>query len=841
MKRITFLLLFASLGLNAQVTMDYYLPTDVTYDSDIPTPEEILGYVPGEWHVSHDQLLVYARAVANASDRMVIENYAKSYEGRQLLHIIATSSANHSNLDQIVESRKSVKEGRTADTKLVVQLGYSVHGNEASGSNASLLTMYYLAAAQGSKIDKMLDQTVIVVDPSYNPDGLNRFASWVNTHKSKVINPDPNDREYDEAWPRGRTNHYWFDLNRDWLPVQHPESRGRISQFHRWMPNILTDHHEMGTSNTFFFQPGEPSRKFPNTDNKNPQLTHEIAKFHAKALDSIGSLYYSKEGFDDFYIGKGSTYPDVNGCIGILFEQASSRGHAQESPYGVLTFPFGVRNHFVTSLSTLEASQNLIDQLKNYQVQQYKDAANWNSPGAYVFGDARDPLKSLELVRILRNHDIKVNKLSKRLTASGSNFEANKAFVVSMKQPQARLIKSIFETRTSFTDSLFYDVSTWTFPLAMDIPAGELSGRSLDASAIGDEVSDLTSKGQLIGGESNYAYIFETYGYFSHRSIQRLHDAGIIVRVLEKSHTSGSRSFPRGSIIIPVGVQREKGEKILSIIEEITSMDGVDVHSIQTGYAVAGIDLGSPSMTKLDDPKIAILLDGGVSSYEAGEAWHVLDQRIGVKVTKLPLDRLSSADLSRYNRIIMPNGGYGSIGKSGADKLKDWVKGGGVLIAWKSAGSWLATNEIAKLEFEKSDRDTTGFKTYGDYSRNNGAKVTGGTIFEAKVDLTHPLAYGMSRDRIALFRNHNRILKKAKNPYANPLVYTTSPLMSGYVHKDNLKRISNAPAAQVVSNGSGMVIYLADNPNFRAFWYGTNKLFFNAIYFGDVISSGTAR
>lgn len=841
MKRIVFLIVFISCAAHAQVSMDYYLPSDVTYHPDIPTPEEVLGYVPGEWHVSHDQLVFYARTVAAASDRMVIENYAKSYEGRQLLHVITTSPSNHENLDQIIESRKAVKEGEASNTKLVVQLGYSVHGNEASGSNAALLAIYYLAAAQGEKIDKMLDQTVIVLDPCYNPDGLSRFASWVNTHKSKVINPDPNDREYGEAWPRGRTNHYWFDLNRDWLPVQHPESQGRIRQFHKWMPNILTDHHEMGTSNTFFFQPGEPSRKFPNTDNKNPQLTHEIAKFHAKALDSIGSLYYSKEGFDDFYIGKGSTYPDINGSIGILFEQASSRGHAQENPYGILEFKYGIRNQFVTSLSTLEASQSMIEQLKSYQAQQYKDASKWDAPKAYVFGDARDPLKSLELVRILQNHDITVNTLAKRVNANGYSFAAEQAYVVSMDQPQARLIKSIFETRTSFTDSLFYDVSTWTLPLAMDIPSGELKGKSLDASLIGDEASSSVVPGKLIGEDSDYAFIFETYGYFSHRSIQRLHDAGIIMRVLEKPHTSANRSFPRGSVLIPVGIQREKKATILGVIKLINELDGIDVHAISTGYATAGIDLGSPSMTKLDAPSIAVLVDGGVSSYEAGEVWHVLDQRLGTKLTKLPVSAVSSVDLSRYNRIVMPNGNYNSIGKSGIEDLKNWVKSGGVIIAWKSAGQWLSSNEVSKFDFVESTNDNDGYKPYADYSKNNGARVTGGSIFEAKVDLTHPIAYGLSRDRLPLFRNHNRILRKAKNPYSNPLLYTSRPLLSGYVHPDNLEKIQNAPAVQLKAEGRGMVVYLSDNPNFRAFWYGTNKLFFNAIYFGDVISSGTAR
>ena len=839
MRKTTFLLLLLALISNAQLSMDYYLPTDVFYDPEIPTPTDVLGYTPGTWHVSHDQLLAYSRLIAKASDRIIIENYAKSHENRQLIQLIITSPENHGNLDRIVESRKSIKKGQNEETKLVVQLGYSVHGNEASGSNAALLSIYYLAAARGEKIDKMLAQTVIILDPCYNPDGLNRFASWVNVHKSKVINPDPNDREYEEVWPKGRTNHYWFDLNRDWLPVQHPESQGRIRQFHRWMPNILTDHHEMGTSNTFFFQPGVPARKFPHTDNKNPLLTHEIAKFHAKALDSIGSLYYSKEGFDDFYVGKGSTYPDINGSIGILFEQASSRGHAQESTYGVLEFKYGIRNHFVTSLSTLEASQNLVTELKNYQVQQYKDAAKWNIPEAYVFGDEKDPMKSLELVRILQNHDIGVNILAKRVKLAAHTFEAGKGFIVSMNQPQARLIKSIFETRTSFTDSLFYDVSTWTLTLAMDIPAGEL--KSVDPSWIGNEVSSLSVEGSLIGEKSNYAYIFETHGYYAHRAIQRLHNEGIVMRVLEKSHTSENQTFSRGSILIPVGIQRNKDKIISKTIGEINKMDGIDVYAISTGYAVAGIDLGSPSMTKINAPKIAVLVGRGVSGYEAGEVWHLLDQRLGVEVTKLPLLRLNQTDLSRYNRIVIPNGGYSDITKLGIDNLKEWVRNGGVIIAWKSAGQWLTNNTISNLEFRRNDQDTTGFKRYEDYGRNIGAQVTGGAIFEAKVDLSHPLMYGMTRPRIPLFRNHNHILKKARNPYANPLVYTSQPLLSGYVHKKNLEKIKNAPAAQLSANGSGMIIYFSDNPNFRAFWYGTNKLFFNALYFGDVIRNSSVR
>ena len=335
----------------------------------------MLGYQPGEWHVGHDQMLYYMRTLAQSSDRATINEYAKSYEGRPLINLIFTSPENHAKLDQIKAEHLALTDpSQSADIStdempIVIWLGYSVHGNEASSLNATLLTAYHLASAQGETVDDLLENAVIIIDPCLNPDGSNRFASWVNSHKSYTINPDPNGREFSEAWPRGRTNHYWFDLNRDWLPLAHPESKGRIALFHEWKPNILTDHHEMGTNATFFFQPGIPSRKFPWTPEKNVDLTHKMAAFHSKYLDDIGTLYYSEESYDDFYIGKGSAYPDQNGGVAILFEQASSRGHAQENDFGVLTFPMTIKNQFTVSLSTMASGiahrKEFLDYQKN--------------------------------------------------------------------------------------------------------------------------------------------------------------------------------------------------------------------------------------------------------------------------------------------------------------------------------------------------------------------------------------------------------------------------------------------------------------------------------------------
>ena len=332
---IAFILFFSVLSTSAQ-DLSYYLPDSITYNPAIPKPKDIIYHEVGEWHVTHDRLVNYMKAIAAAApDRVKLETMGYTYEGRPQLLLIITSPKNHQNLEQIRQQHLQLTDPASSasvnidNMPVVIWIGHSIHGNEPSGANASMISAYYLAAGRGKQIDDLLDNVVILFDPSFNPDGLNRFATWVNQHKSKNLVTDPNSREFNEVWPGGRFNHYWFDLNRDWLPAVHVESQNRLKKFHEWKPNILTDHHEMGSGSTFFFQPGVPSRVNPLTPEKNQELTNKIAKYHAEFLDRIGSLYYTKEGYDDFYYGKGSTYPDVNGAIGILFEQASSRGHAQ--------------------------------------------------------------------------------------------------------------------------------------------------------------------------------------------------------------------------------------------------------------------------------------------------------------------------------------------------------------------------------------------------------------------------------------------------------------------------------------------------------------------------------
>ena len=343
----------------SQVDKDYFLPTNEKYNDGIPKPKEILGFNVGDWHINHDKLIDYLTKLSESSKRIKIENRGYTYENRPLVLLTITSEKNHSRLEELRKNHinilnKSLSQNNLKKMPAVVYQGFSVHGNEASGSNAAVLLAYYLASSEDEKVLELLDNLIILLDPSLNPDGLQRFSQWVNSQRSYIKNPDSYEREYNEIWPGGRTNHYWFDLNRDWLTVQLNESKSRILTFNKWLPNILTDHHEMGKDQTFFFQPGIPSSVNSLISKKNQDLTLKISKFHEKELDEIGSLYYSKEDYDDFFLSKGSAYPDINGGVGILFEQASSRGYNQNTENGVLTFPFSIRNQFKTAISTLK-------------------------------------------------------------------------------------------------------------------------------------------------------------------------------------------------------------------------------------------------------------------------------------------------------------------------------------------------------------------------------------------------------------------------------------------------------------------------------------------------------
>lgn len=832
MKKLIALLLFVSLSLNAQtLDLNYYLPQNVTYNPNIPTPKSVLGHEVGEWHVTHDKLVEYMKALARSSDRVTLENRGKTYEGRSLLLLRITSPKNQQNLESIRKNHIAATDNASVSVEnspIVVYQGYSIHGNEPSGSNAALAVAYYLAAAQGTQIKDLLDNTVILFDACLNPDGLQRFAYWANTNKSKNINPDPNDREYKEVWPRGRTNHYWFDMNRDWLPVQLPESQSRIETFHKWLPNILTDHHEMGTNSTFFFQPGIPSRTHPMTPQMNQDLTAEIGKFHAKALDKIGSTYYSEESFDDYYYGKGSTFPDINGSIGILFEQGSSRGHAQESENGILTFPFTIRNQFVASLSTLEAAKSLRKKILKYQQNFYQQSRNTASKKAIVFGDEKDASKSYHLAEVMKRHNIKIHELKSDFTSNGKRFKKEYSYVVPLNQKNHRLVKAMFDKRTSFKDSLFYDVSAWAFNHSFGVDFA----KNVSLSKAGKEINKLALPKGMLGIKSRVGYLMPWNEYYAPKALNAILQKGLRAKVAMKNFKNDGNNYDYGTIFIPAQNQKLADIALYQFLQKVASNSNVQIKGVSTGLN-QGIDLGSRNFRAIQTPKVAMLVGGNINSYDAGEMWHLLDQRFDMKLTKLDVSYAARVNLSKYTTIILPN--TWGLNKQLEKNLKEFVRQGGVLIGYRSAVNWLARNKFINVKFDKTKIDTIKNVSFENRSLQSGAQVIGGAIFEAKVDRSHPVNFGYKNDKLALFRNTTIFMQADKKSYNNPIQYTATPLLSGYISKENLSVLKNTVPFKAQRLGSGKVIVFTDNTNFRAFWYGTNKLFMNAIFFGKLM------
>ncbi|KAF9658393.1 M14 family metallopeptidase [Tenacibaculum sp. ZH5_bin.1] len=832
MKKLLLSLLFVSATVTAQtIDLNYYLPKNVSYNSNIPTPKSVLGHEVGEWHVTHDKLVEYMKALANASDRVVLENRGTTYEGRPLVLLTITSSKNHQNLEEIRENHIKATNDASIDVSnspIVVYQGFSIHGNEASGSNAALAAAYYLAAAEGQKIEELLNNSVILFDPAMNPDGLQRFAYWANTNKANNINPDPNDREYYEVWPGGRTNHYWFDMNRDWLPVQLPESRARIKTFHKWLPNILTDHHEMGTNSTFFFQPGIPSRTNPLTPKMNQELTKEIATYHAKAFDKIGSTYYSEESFDDFYYGKGSTFPDINGGIGILFEQGSSRGHAQESENGVLTFPFTIRNQFTAALSTLEAAKNMRTKILQYQQDFYKNSRSSETNKAIVFGDKKDATKTNHLAEVLQRHQIKLHKLKEDFTSNGKRFKKGYSYVVPMNQKNHRLIKAMFDVRTTFKDSLFYDVSAWTFNYAFGVDLAD----NVSLSKAGAEVTQLQPKQGTIQQKSSVGYLFSWNEYSTPKALNTILEKGLRAKVAMKEFVNDGNSYDYGTIFIPAQNQKLNGNELFDFLGKVANENYIEIKGVSTGLN-EGIDLGSRNFEAVKKQKVAMLVGKGVTSYDAGEIWHLLDQRYDMKLTKLDTDYASRVNLDKYTTIIVPNSR--SIDKNLVEKLKVWVRNGGVLIGYRNAVNWLSKKGFIKVKFNKTKIDSINNVSFENRSLQFGAQVIGGAIFEAKIDRSHPINFGYKNEKIALFRNTKQFIQADAKSYNNPIQYTNNPLLSGYISKENLKELKNTVPFKAGRLGSGRVIVFTDNTNFRGFWFGTNKLLMNAIFFGKLM------
>jgi hypothetical protein len=834
----TFFLAFF-LTFSTSQSQNYYFNDKAPFDESIPSPEEFLGYPIGEQHTRHDLMVAYLTELARVSDRASIHIYGHTHEKRKLVMLTISSPENLKNLASIKESHLAYVDPSANPTNynelpIFIQLGYNVHGNEPSGSEAALLTAYTLVASKNNEVLNYLENALVFIDPVINPDGRDRHTQWANQFKANQLVSDNIDAEHNEMWPRGRTNHYWFDLNRDWLLAVHPESQGKLKWYHEWYPNVVTDFHEMGTNSHYFFEPMKPiGSKDPIMPKENYEdLNNLFAIYYEDTMNEIGSLYYTKESFDGTYPGYGSSYPDLQGALAILFEQGSSRGHLQDTRYGTISFPFTIRNQFKSSIATIKAAVENKAILRKYQSQFFKSAVNEKAPTGievYEFGNKYDQNRTKAFIDFLLKHEIDV-------------YRKKDKYQVPLRQAQRRMVQTIFETYRQYSDSVFYDASAWSVANFYN-----MKYKGLRSGSLGNKITSTEDLFKVVSvPKSNYAYVMDWDDYYAPAALYEMQRNGLTVASAFKPFTvqtnAGLKKFNYGSIMIPVSLQDENSNQVYEIIKNAQIKYQVPIYATKTGFSTQGIDLGSNNIRALSKTRAAMLIGNGVSSYEAGEVWHLLDTRIDMPITKIQLRNFRNANLDKYNTLVFVSGNYSQLDSMQLKKLKDWTSKGNTLITIGRASQWAINTKLVteKLTKRRTSKDSTKMVErlpYVEASEHLGRERLGGAIFEVDLDITHPLGFGYRNSKLPVYKNNNVFIAPSNSPYATVAKYTAEPHIDGFISETNYNDLLKPSASLIISPiGRGRVVLFADNPNFRGAWYGTNRLFLNALFLGQYIS-----
>ncbi len=809
--------------------LEYFLPDgEYTLNPAIPTPREHLGYNPGERHVSHDELISYMRTISKVSKRVIYEEYGHSYQGRPLIFLTISSQDNLKNIDKIQEQQLMMTDPAKSSTlpvdkmPVVMWFGYSVHGNEASGVNASLAIVYYLAAAEGKDIERVLNESVIIIQPAQNPDGINRFASWVNSTRSFSAVLDPFSREFREPAPSSRSNHYWFDLNRDWLPVQHPESYHRLKLFMKWHPVLVNDYHEQGSTNGAYFSPGIKNSTNTLVPAQNRKLTEDISLYHAKILEKDGVLFFTKEGYDNFYPGKGASYPDMTGAIGILYEQPSSRGHIQRRDGILLKFPDIIRHQALCTYSAINAGVDKREELNRFKINSYRESAEMAKKGTikgYVIDSQSNGSLMAELLQILNTHNINLYRLKNDVTVNGKQFTSSESYILPLMQREYRLIRSLFDKITTYTDTTFYDISAWTLPLAMNLKYEELVNTD---GVIGEKVTEIAQKKGAVDGLSNLAYLFEVKDQNSYKLLYNILSKGILLRVGDlpfkiETH-SGEISFGSGTVMIPVRVQDIAPKELYDLLQSMAVQGNTNIYAAKSSFGTE-FDLGSSHFKRISIPKIAIIIGRGASYGSIGELWHLLDHKYSIPASLIDAALLSDIDINQYNTIIL-NGNF-RFPPEINNRLREWANApqNSIIAIDQALGT---INEIGIADI----KEKPGRREY-----------SSGVILKSNFNKNSPLFYGVTSDEIYLFKRGRTYISEPLNSNILQAGYSKEPLVSGYLSKTNLETIKESPA---ILAGRG-IIYFCDNPNFRGYWYGSSRLFINSLFFRELMPNSRVQ
>ncbi len=841
---------------------------------DIPSPKSVIGYELGEHYTSHHKIEKYLIALRNAAkDRVLLLPYGETFEGRTLYLVIVSSPDNLRRLTTIKSNIHKLSDPRTVSqaeaekiitfSPAIAWLSYGVHGNEASSPEAALNVLYQLAAKTDDEITSLLSNLIIVIDPLLNPDGHERYVNfeWARSGNKPV--EDRNAVEHNEEWPSGRTNHYYFDLNRDWAWLTQKESQARIKAYQEWMPQVHVDFHEMGYNSSYFFFPAfKPINKnFPKSTMKWGEL---YGKANAAAFDAHGWSYWSSERFDLFYPGYGDSWPSLNGAIGMTYEQAGQVGiRVKRSDETILTLKDRLDHHSVTSLATLKATADNKEQRLHDYYYFFKDAIAEGLSGpikAYIINTENDPLRAATLVSLLQKQGIEILQASQPFSLDGlhtyfSNTTISKKFpagsyIISLNQPAKRLVVALMEQEPALSDTVFYDISTWSLPVAYDV---ETYWSSKTVSVQTTAITDIAiPNGSLIGGKASYAYIVKGNSNESMKALVWLLQHDYKVNLAMKGFSTNSQQFTRGALIIPVA---SNATDLYDRLRELTQRFHVDIFAANTGFTESGINLGSDRAIRIKKPKIIVVTSSPVSTESFGAIWSMFDQEYGIDFIPMKLTQLRGADLHDYTAMIFPDdnsdgSGYKShLDSNAVQKIKAWIAGGGTFIGIEG-GAGFASSSVGKIagikikekkkdekkgdekkdskeEKKLSDEELEKRMTVEEKERKSRLNEIPGTMMQVKIDNTHPLGFGYDKT-LTVLKTTKTIFELSDRGY-NVGIYTKSPRLSGYISKENEQLISETPFLVHEQLGSGNIVLFADDPNFRLFWTGLNKLFLNSV------------
>jgi len=808
-----------------------FLSTCISIAQELKSPSEFLRYELGTQFTRHHEVVDYYQYLASvASDRVQLQEYGKTNEGRPLLLAYISSADNILNLENIRKEHLKNTIGEGASSKAIVWLSYNVHGNESVSTEASMQTIYDLLTSKSA----YLENTVVLMDPCLNPDGRDRYVNWYNENKNTPNNIDPNSKEHHEGWLNGRANHYMFDLNRDWAWLTQVESQQRLKYFNKWLPHVHVDFHEQGVDTPYYFTPAaEPFHEVITNFQRDFQVT--IGKNHAKYFDANGWFYFTKEVFDLLYPSYGDTYPMYNGGIGMTYEQGGSgrAGLGVKTSIGdTLTLKDRIAHHHTTGLSTVEVASKNAQQLNN-EFKKFYTKKSFKYKSYALNGDA-DKIDAL--TALLRQHQIKYH-WGKEGSAKGFSYTTGKtqtlpmnkkSLVVHTDQPKGTLVKVLFEPKAKLSDSLTYDITAWSLPYAYGLNS-IASESKINATAAGDWTANSPKRTNI--SEDTYAYVSDWNSMKDARFLADLLKTKIRVRFAQKPFTLEGQTHERGSLIITKSDNKHH-KNFIKTLTDISSTHYVSLTPVHTGFVDSGKDFGSKYVQMIADVKVAILSGEPTSTLRFGEIWHFFEQQLQYPIAVINTEYMNQVDFSAYDVLILPSGsGYKSF--MTADRLKDlkeWVSNGGKLIAMGSSIKSLTGKDGFAIKAKKTEKSTVfSVQPYDDSARERVKSAIAGAIFKTKVDTTHPLAFGYDNSYFTLKLGADAY-EYLENGNVVYLEENQNKPVSGFAGSKAQKKIAKTVVFGVENHGSGSVIYMVDNPLFRGFWENGKLFFANALF-----------